>query len=116
MEDKMMLATTLELLQGPAQSIALPTIIGSWVEVVIMGLFATILGCIVFGAIGAVCIGLYNDWKDRKQARKLSESMERRELEARRQELERGLVEQMERAAALDRKERELLEREKEAK
>lgn len=74
-----------------------------------MGLATTIL----FGAIFAVCIGLYNDWKDRKQARKLSESMERRELEARRQELERGLVEQMERAAALDRKERDLLEREK---
>lgn len=105
----MMIATTLELLQGPAQSVSTPVIIQEWIGAVFMGLATTIL----FGAIFAVCIGLYNDWKDRKQARKLSESMERRELEARRQELERGLVEQMERAAALDRKERDLLEREK---
>ena len=113
MEDKMMIVTTLELLQGPAQSIALPTIIGNWIGVVIGGLLALIFGAIVIGVICGICTVIYNDWKDRKQARKLSESMERRELEARRQELERGLVEQMERAAALDRKERELLEREK---
>ena len=108
-----MIATTLELLQGPAQSVSAPVLIQEWIGAVFMGLATLILGCIVFGAIFAVCIDLYNDWKDRKQARKLSESMERRELEARRQELERGLVEQMERAAALDRKERDLLERER---
>ena len=32
-----MIVTTLELLQGPAQSIALPTIIGNWIGVVIGG-------------------------------------------------------------------------------
>ena len=43
----------------------------------------------------------------------MRDSMERRELEARRFELQQMSAEQMTRAAALDRKERELLEREK---
>lgn len=111
-----MIATTLELLQGPAQSVSTPVLIQEWIGTVFMGLATLILGCIVFGAIFAVCIGLYNNWKEGKRERKMRDSMERRELEARRQELERGLVEQMERAAALDRKERDLLEREKEVK
>lgn len=111
-----MIATTLELLQGPAQSVSTPVLIQEWIGAVFMGLATTILGGIVIGAICAVCIGLYNDWKDRKQARKLNESMERRELEARRFELQQMSAEQMTRAAALDRKERELLEREKEVK
>jgi uncharacterized membrane protein (DUF106 family) len=111
-----MIATTLELLQGPAQSIALPTIVGNWIGVVIGGLLALVLGAIVIGVICGICIGIYNDWKDRKQARKMRDSMERRELEARRFELQQMSAEQMTRAAALDRKERELLEREKEVK
>ena len=112
----MMIATTLELLQGPAQSISTPVVIQEWIGTVFMGLATLILGGIVLGVIFGICYGIYHDWVEGKREKKMRDSMERRELEARRQELERGLVEQMERAAALDRKERELLEREKEAK
>lgn len=111
-----MIATTLELLQGPAQSISTPVLIQEWIGTVFMGLATLILGGIVFAAICAACVGIYNNWKEGKRERKMRDSMEMRELEARREELSRGLVEQMERAAALDRRERDLLEREKEVK
>ena len=111
-----MIATTLELLQGPAQSVSTPVLIQEWIGAVFMGLATLILGCIVFGAICAACVGIYNNWKEGKRERKMRDSMERRELEARRFELQQLSAEQMERAAGLDRKERDLLEREKEVK
>jgi len=114
MEDKMMIATTLELLQGPAQSISTPVLIQEWIGTVLIGLVTLILGGIVLAAICAACVGIYNEWKEGKRQRKMRDSMERRELEARRFELQQMSAEQMTRAAALDRKERDLLEREKE--
>lgn len=94
-----MIAATLELLQGPAQSVSTPVIIQEWIGTVFMGLATLLLGGIVLAAICGACAGIYSNWKDSRREKKM-----------------RGLVEQMERAAMLDRRERDLLEREKEVK